>query len=295
MRYQFTIFIFLIGFLSGCARIDDMIYDNEKLTSYELENYTGEQDFIVGNMYNIPTDKITKLTFESGAEKYKIYAVYLGNVDSIGVDTVIMYCHGNYAHIDHYWNRLKLMANVGGLNRYGVLVVDYRGFGLSEGEPTEKGMIEDVNAGLSWLKENGLTSERLMIYGFSLGSYPATYLAAKKTEAVLSPSKLMLEAPFASTDVMASDGSLLNMPASFFASSRLNNADLIKEVSQDLFWLHGTADAKLSMTTHGEVVFKNHGGSYKEGHRIEGAEHPNIPVFMGVEEYMDLLAKFIVK
>ena len=70
----------------------------------------------------------------------KIHAVYLGNIADIATDTIILYCHGNRDHLDFYWPRIKLLANVGGKNRYGVLAMDYRGFGLSEGPATEEGM-----------------------------------------------------------------------------------------------------------------------------------------------------------
>ena len=77
-----------------------------------------------------------------------------------------MYCHGNKWHMDFYWQRAKLLAHTNGKNKYGVLMMDYRGFGMSEGDPTENGMYADVNACMKWLKDKGLTNSRLIIYGF---------------------------------------------------------------------------------------------------------------------------------
>lgn len=76
--------------------------------------------------------------------------------------------------MDFYWSRVQLLANTGGKNHYGVLMVDYRGYGLSEGKPTEEGLYADVDARLQWLKTSWLSNERLVMYGFSLGSAPAT-------------------------------------------------------------------------------------------------------------------------
>ena len=81
----------------------------------------------------------------------KIYAQYLGDISRIATDTVILYCHGNYAHMDAYWQRAKILANVGGKHRFGVLMMDYRGFGLSEGAATEDGMIS-ARSPLGWMK-----------------------------------------------------------------------------------------------------------------------------------------------
>ena len=75
----------------------------------------------------------------------KIYAVYIGNVNTINTDTVIMYCHGNKSQMDYYWQRAKLLANVVGKNNYGVLMIDYRGYGMSEGDSSEEGMYTDVD------------------------------------------------------------------------------------------------------------------------------------------------------
>ena len=58
-------------------------------------------------------------------------------------------------------------------------MIDYRGFGLSDGPPTEDGMYADANAGMQWLKDHGLTNGRLAVYGFSLGSAPATKICAE--------------------------------------------------------------------------------------------------------------------
>ena len=86
--------------------------------------------------------------------------------------------------MDFYWQRAKLLANVGGKNKYGVLMIDYRGYGMSEGKPSEEGMYTDVNTALNWLKKSGLTNDRLVMYGFSLGTAPACELTANTRDMV---------------------------------------------------------------------------------------------------------------
>jgi fermentation-respiration switch protein FrsA (DUF1100 family) len=204
-----------------------------------------------------------------------------------------MYCHGNKDQMDFYWPRAQLLANTNGKNRYGVMMVDYRGYGLSEGKPTEEGLYADVDAALTWLKSKGLTGNRLMMYGFSMGSAPATQLTAYPRS--LTPAKLLLEAPFASAKVMVQDATRLALPSQFVTDLQINNADAIKTVQQPLFWIHGTADDFLNINTHGQVVYDNHHGRFKEAHKIEGAGHGNVPNTTGFQNYLKLVADFIRK
>jgi hypothetical protein len=265
------------------------------IDQYEFDQFNGNQEISVGEEYNIQDSLIHLITVQSdpGGANKKIYAVYVGEIGNIATDTIILYCHGNAGHLDYYWPRIKLLANAGGKNRYGVLAMDYRGFGLSEGSPTEEGLYEDVDACMRWLKQMGLADERLVIYGFSLGSAPAMELTANPRK--LQPSKLMLESPFASDEVMVEDGSGLSLPGSFFSSLEIDNADEIKKVKEPFFWIHGTADKFLRISTHGETVYKNYDGIYSEAHRVEGGEHSDVPTVMGYSEYVDATYQFIIR
>jgi len=284
--------------LSSCLRLDANLFNNDnKIKEYKLDNYTGEQDFILDASYHIPDSLVhlftlnSKLSTESSSEK--IYAIYLGSISKIATDTVIMYCHGNKWHMDFYWQREKLLAHVGGKNHYGVLMIDYRGYGLSEGTPTEDGMYADVDAALQWLKLNGLSNQRLIIYGFSLGTAPACELTANPRS--LTPSKIILEAPFASAAVMVADASQMSMPASFVTNLKIDNSEEIKKVNQPFMWMHGINDKFLSIKTHGQVVYDNYIGGYKEAHKIPGADHGEIPVKDGFTNYVNDIYTFIMK
>lgn len=275
---------------SACLRLDSNLYNlSDKITEYKWDNYSGVQDFKLDNSYNIADSMHTTFTLSSGGNK--IYATYIGSISRITTDTVILYCHGNKWHMDFYWQRAKLLAHANGKHTYGVLMLDYRGYGLSEGEPSEAGLYDDVDAAMQWLKNNGLTNNRLIIYGFSMGSAPSTELTANPRS--MRPHKLMLEAPFASSAVMAADGAGLNMPASFVTNLKIDNADEIKKVQQDFCWIHGTNDNFLNIKTHGEVVYKNHTGVYKEAHRINGAGHGEVPVAAGFGPYLKIVGDFI--
>jgi pimeloyl-ACP methyl ester carboxylesterase len=290
--------ICLLIILSSCMKLDSNLYNNDhKIDSYKLDDYNGEQDFRLDATYDIPPALVNILTLSSlSANEDKataIKAIYIGDVTKIATDTVILYCHGNKWHMDFYWQRAKLLAHVNGKNRYGLMMMDYRGYGLSDGKPTEEGMYADVDACMKWLKENGLINERLMIYGFSLGSAPATELTANTRS--LHPDKLILEAPFASAEVMVQDASQLNMPAEYFTDLKIDNAEEIKKIQQPFLWIHGLNDNFLSYKTHGEVVYKNYHGTYSEKFLVDGADHGEVPAKMGFEKYLEVLGKFVRK
>ncbi|MCB9195309.1 MAG: alpha/beta fold hydrolase [Flavobacteriales bacterium] len=277
---------------TSCLRLDPMLFNPiVDINSYQLDSYVGDYEsfFALDTSYEIPDSLVTIFTLPTSLEK-DIYAVYIGDPEKIATDTVILYNHGNYGHMDVYWQRAKLLANVGGKNRFGVLMIDYSGFGLSEGTASEDNMYEDVNNAIKWLVSEGLTEERFVMYGFSLGTAPTCKLTADPRS--ISPSKIILEAPFASAEVMVQDGSLLDMPGSYITNLEINNADLIKTIQQPLMWIHGAEDDFVNIG-HGELVYSNHHGDYKIALRIPEANHSTCPQTLGFTTYSAKILSFI--
>lgn len=297
-RYVVYCLLGLFPAFQACLRLDNNLFNPDtRIEAYKLDDYSGEQDFVLDASYDIPNNLVSQFTLLSQApgesKSTSIRAIYIGDIARIATDTVILYCHGNKDHMDFYWQRAKLLAHVSGKNRYGVLMIDYRGFGLSEGKPSEEGLYADVDAAMLWLKANGLSNKRLILYGFSMGTAPVCELT--NTPRSMSPAKFILEAPFASADVMAADGSGLNMPGSFFTNLKIDNAKEVKTIQQPLCWLHGTSDNFLNIGTHGEVVYRNYGGSYREAHRVDGADHGEVPEKLGFGNYLNIVSTFIRK
>lgn len=288
-------FTFLLA-LYSCFKLDNNLYNPNanEISEYRLNDYTGEVEITVGDEYNIPVDNTHLFTLDNDGKA--IYALYVGNLNTIESDTVILYCHGNKDHLDFYWPRIKLLANTGHKNRYGILSIDYQGYGLSEGTPSEENLYSDVATALNWLKDKGVSNDRLVLYGFSLGSAPAVYhsYGGSTISSPLTASKLILESPFASADVLVQDGAVIAMPKEFLTDLSINNAERIKDVSQPLLLFHGVSDDFLAMKTHGELVYKNHTGD-KKALRIPDAKHDDVPFVMGYDDYLKEIHDFIVK
>lgn len=291
---KYIIVIFTISTLFSCKkRLDDFLFNNSILEEYKLDDYSGNVALEVGDDYAIPIAAIHTLALplELDGVEENIHMVYTGDINAINVDTVILYCHGNRDHMDYYWPRQKLLSNIGSLNRLGVLMLDYPGFGLSGGKATEENMYKSVSLAMQWLKDNGLSDDRLIIKGYSLGSAAACELTANEGYP-LKPAKIILESPFASAEVMVQDAVALNMPASYFVNLKIDNAEEIKKIEIPLLWIHGTKDDFLAIDTHGELVYNNHDGE-KTALRIEGGDHNNPPAILGYEEYLAALEEFI--
>lgn len=283
--------LFLAIGLTSC-RLDNFLYNPDTVTEYKFDAFEEEQRFVLDSSYAIAESLIELMTLESGPEDNRetIYAAYIGDISKISQDTVILYCHGNAGHLDYYWQRAKLLANAGGKNRFGVLFMDYRGYGKSTGKPTEAGLYYDVDACMKWLKANGLTDDRLVIYGFSMGSAPSTELTSKPR--TMTPSKLILEAPFASFDFMTQDIGKVSFPGSFYGNLEIDNSIEIQNVQQPFLWIHGIDDAYVGIH-HGELVQQNYQGTHKVVRRIPGGEHSTVPIVMGFDIYMKLIEDFI--
>jgi pimeloyl-ACP methyl ester carboxylesterase len=290
-----TLSIITIAFLAvSCLRLDSNLFNPTKIDQYLLNDFSdGEISQFMHDSTDIPDSLISLFTLQSddNGNTANIYAVYIGDPDRIATDTVILYCHGNAANMDKYWNRAEILANVGHKNRFGVLMLDYRGYGMSEGTPSESGLYADVNAAMLWLRNMGLRGDRLIMYGFSLGTAPATELTANPT--ILTPAKLILEAPFASAEKLVQDGAHISMQSAYYTDLKIDNAEEIKKVQQPFLWIHGEDDDFLKIA-HGELVAKNYQGVKKVERRVPLAVHNNVPGVMGLGIYMDLILDFIV-
>ncbi len=296
MKKEITVLFILMVGLTSCLRLDSQLFNSEELSEYKFDSYTGNRELgTLPSIYAVADSMRNLVTFTSNSSEgaAKLFGVYLGNINHIATDTVILYCHGNAKHMDNYWNRAKLLAHVGGKHRFGVLMFDYRGYGMSEGKSSEKNIYADAEAALKWLQSKGLTSSRLIVYGYSLGSAPSTEIASSTYS--LQPIKLLLEAPFASSEVMVQDAGKLALPGSYFTSAKINNSDKIKQVKIPFMWMHGTADSFLSIQTHGEVLYKNYSGTKGEAYRIAGAEHGDLPMVFGYNNYINAINDFITK
>ncbi|CCC13818.1 unnamed protein product [Sordaria macrospora k-hell] len=91
---------------------------------------------------------------------------------------LVLYFHGNAGHITQSIRPRSFHALTSVSSKIHVLAIDYRGFGLSTGSPTEEGLILDARAAVDWAtKIGGVPAERIVLLGHSLGTAVAAGVA----------------------------------------------------------------------------------------------------------------------
>jgi pimeloyl-ACP methyl ester carboxylesterase len=118
-------------------------------------------------------------------------------------------------------------------------------------------------------------------------------VAGNSSNFEMAPHKIILEAPFASSEKMIQDASVLAFPGSYFVNVKIDNAEEIKKVTVPLLWIHGEADSFLAIDKHGEIVFNNYQGPNKTAVRVPGGDHEDTPYVMGYPAYLAALLAFI--
>ena len=145
---------------------------------------------------------------------------------------IIVYFHGNGGHIGYRSPRLEQFAAAG----FGVLMLEYRGYGGNPGAPSEAGFYSDAQAALDFLAGQGIAPVRRVFYGESLGTGVAVRMAA-----LSKPVALVLEAPFTSVADVAQDR-LPWLPARLLVSDRFDSLALIGEVKAPILVMHANDD-----------------------------------------------------
>jgi hypothetical protein len=145
---------------------------------------------------------------------------------------VIFYLHGNGGNIGYRGDRMRRFAREG----YGVLMLEYRGYGGNPGAPTETGLYEDARAGFDFLQGEAITAGRLVLYGESLGSGVAVQMATEQQIAAL-----ILESPFTSIAAVAQYHYPF-MPAGRLIWDRYDSLSRIGRVTAPILILRGGRD-----------------------------------------------------
>ena len=284
----------LVSVSFGCKKVvlDGLAFPGTKLEAYEFENYSGEVEIPQAMLADASNYTLVEMnsTDQATGEVYKIYGLYIGDMATISSDTVLLYLHGQSLHMDNYFSRASLLANVGGKYNYGVFMFDYRGYGMSEGSSSEAGLSEDADAAIDWLIGQGADADKTMYYGYSLGAIPGIERAAYRSD--FKPAKLMIEAPLASVQHLVNGSTVINVQAEFVTDLKFENSENIKGVVAPLLWLHGKEDTYVSID-NGELIYANYGGTESTAIRVEGSDHSEVPVKLGLESYLGHLLNFI--
>lgn len=194
---------------------------------------------------------------------------------------VILFCHGNGGNISHCIENMAGFLRMG----VGVFIFDYRGYGKSEGSPSEKGIYGDGIAAYDYLiNREGIPWNGVVPFGWSLGGAVAIEVAMQRKVRAL-----ILESAFTSIRDMAGT-MLLFKPISVLLPVHYDNLGKIGRVRVPVLIFHGTEDEIVPFSM-GESLFKA-ASDPKFFFPIKGAGH-NDTFLVGGPAYYRRVAKFV--
>jgi fermentation-respiration switch protein FrsA (DUF1100 family) len=148
---------------------------------------------------------------------------------------VILFFHGNAGNISHRLENLYQLHHQLGTP---VLIINYRGYGPSEGSPDEQGLYLDAKAASAWLTERGYEPRWRIYFGRSLGAAVALQLALEDK-----PGMLVMESPFTSIRAMGRHHyPLLHTTLGWLLDARFDNLTKISLIDTPLTIIHGRRD-----------------------------------------------------
>ena len=146
--------------------------------------------------------------------------------------TVIIF-HGNAGNLSFHEATLAPFRALG----LQAILFDYRGYGLSTGNPTEEGLLKDGEAAVTYAEKTlGVSRERIVFFGQSLGAAVATILAARRP-----PGRLILESAWDSLAAVARNHYSF-LPAGLLLRDRYHSAGVIGRVACPILFLHPGED-----------------------------------------------------
>ncbi len=178
--------------------------------------------------------------------------------------STLIFLHGNAGNIGDRLGKIDLFNRLS-LN---VLIIDYRGYGKSDGRPTEKGAYKDALAAYDYLRERAdMEGQNIVGYGASLGGAIAIDLASKRALTCL-----IVDSTFSSAVDMAQR--IYPFVPSFMIRTKLDSISKIKGMDIPKLFIHSVDDQtvpydlgrKLYDAAPGPKKFIDIRGDHNDGH-----------------------------
>ncbi|MDA0737381.1 MAG: alpha/beta hydrolase [Nitrospirae bacterium] len=228
-------------------------------------------------------DPTIQEVFFNAADGVTLQAFFVPRPDS---DRVVLFLHGNAGNASHRLEDAVHLASLG----TNVFLLSYRGYGKSEGSPSEQGVYTDGRSALTFIQsELGFTVDRTVIFGRSIGSAVAIEIAQG-----LSVAGLVLVSPFSSGRDFARAQGLFWI--AWVMGEPFNSIEKISRVTAPVLFLHGDQDDIVPIDL-GRKLFEQC-RSPKTWKSIPGAGHNDLiqragtKYWEGIQEFMDSVAPF---
>jgi len=195
-------------------------------------------------------------------------------------ETALVWYHGNAGNISHRLENARELVERFGLD---IFLVDYRGYGLSEGAPSEPGLYADGLAVYDEARAKGFAPGAIVLFGRSLGASVAVEVAlAREARAII------LETPFRSLPAMAREH--YPFVPTFLIRTRYDSEAKIPRLRVPVLVLHGDRDEIVPLS-HAQRLF-DLAPEPKRFFLIRGAGH-NDTYVAGGDAYFDAWREFL--
>ncbi|RJR34583.1 MAG: alpha/beta hydrolase [Desulfobacteraceae bacterium] len=196
---------------------------------------------------------------------------------------VILFCHGNAGNISHRLDNIEDLVQRG----LGVFIFDFRGYGKSEGRPSEQGIYLDGIAAYDHLVDReSIPPDRIVPFGRSLGGAVALEIALERAVRAV-----VIESAFTSLKAMA-ESMVLFKAFSLVMPAHYNNAAKIPRLKVPVLVFHGTEDGLVPFHM-GEELFAL-APEPKYFYPIHGAGH-NDTFIAGGNAYYKRFLQFVLE
>ena len=220
--------------------------------------------------------------------------VYLTTTDGVRIHgwfvpgsggPTLVWFHGNGGNISH---RVDNIAGLHGHLGVSILIIDYRGYGLSEGSPTEQGTYLDAEAAVAHaLSRPDVDPERVVLFGRSLGCAVAAEMAVRHDAYAV-----VLESPFTSVLAMARQAYPFLPGVGLLVGNMYDTLDKVARIDAPIMVLHGDSDEIVPFEM-GREVFEA-APEPKRFFAIRDAGH-NDTYGVGGAPYLDALGSFLAE
>lgn len=253
---SWSAFLYIGG---GCVSLFlvTLYWFQDQLLYYPNMPSGARTEFVSPNQFGLAD--VVKEVFFRTSDNVKIQAWIILSKDYRNAPTML-YFHGNAGNISH---RLPNIAQIRSLLGCNVMIVSYRGYGKSEGIPTEKGLNLDAKAALEYLSSrDDIDTNKIILFGRSLGAAVALKLASENEDKVRA---VIVENTFTSILDMIDVVFPLLKYVKFLSSNEWNTVTAISKIKIPILFLAGMKD---ELVPHAHMVQLYDAAKCSEGKEI---------------------------
>jgi fermentation-respiration switch protein FrsA (DUF1100 family) len=192
----------------------------------------------------------------------------------------LLWFHGNAGNLSHRYPVIEKLLE----QRIAVFIIDYRGYGRSEGSPSEEGLYTDARAAWDYLAtERKIPPGNIIVFGDSLGGAIAIDLATKVDAA-----GLIVQSSFTSIKDMAAQ--VMPFLPTFILRTKMDSINKIARVRSPKLFIHSPVDEMVPYRLGRQLY--DAASPPKQFYEVKGASHNEMDI-IGGRAYFDAIGDFV--